>query len=60
MPEVGLHKRVVLYANDLVVAATKESHGDFEGTLGLPFLREVRYGGDDEYFWIEPLRVDLP
>ena len=47
---------MLVYALDRVVEATKKSSSDFEGTVGLPFLREVTYGGNDEQFWIRPLR----
>jgi hypothetical protein len=53
MPDFGLSNTGVLgYANDGVVAATKESDQRFEGLAGLPFLRLFEFGGNADEFWI--------
>jgi len=33
---------------------------DFEGQVGMEFLREVEYGGNDQEFLIRPLRPQQP
>jgi hypothetical protein len=52
IPELGFQKEMVAYGLDGIVATAKESHPDFEGSVGLPFLREFEYGGNDNEFWI--------
>jgi hypothetical protein len=52
IPELGFRKQMVAYGLDNIVTAAKQSHPDFEGTVGLPFLREFEYGGNDNEFWI--------
>jgi len=52
IPELGFRKRVIAYGLDRLVAAVKHSHPDFEGSVGLPFLREFEYGGDENEFWL--------
>lgn len=54
MPEFGLDQRLLGYASDVVVQASKTSSPDFEGLVGLPLLRMVQYGGDSDWFWIRP------
>jgi hypothetical protein len=52
IPELGFRQEVIAYGLDQLVAAVKHSHPDFEGSVGLPFLREFEYGGDENEFWI--------
>jgi hypothetical protein len=52
IPELGFRKKMIAYGLDQIVAAAKQSHPDFEGSVGLPFLREFEYGGDENEFWI--------
>lgn len=52
IPEVGFGKRMIVYGLDQLVAAVKPSHPDFKGSVGLPFLREFEYGGDENEFWL--------
>jgi len=52
IPELGFRKKMVAYGLDQIVAAAKNSHPDFEGSVGLPFLREFEYGGDENEFWL--------
>jgi len=52
IPELSFRKQMVAYGLDRVVAAAKASHPDFEGSVGLPFLREFEYGGDENEFWL--------
>jgi hypothetical protein len=55
MPELGLVQFVLGYASDVVVAAAKDSHPDFECLGGLPLLRLTEYGGDAYWFWLRAL-----
>ena len=52
IPKLGFRKQMVAYGLDRVVAAAKASHSDFEGSVGLPFLREFEYGGNENEFWL--------
>lgn len=52
MPELGLTKKVLGHASDVVVASVKSSHPGFQGLAGLPLLRMLEYGGDADAFWI--------
>lgn len=52
MPEFGLGHDVLGYGSDAVVRAAQASRPDFEGLVGLPFLRLLEYGGDADFFWI--------
>jgi glucose-6-phosphate dehydrogenase assembly protein OpcA len=52
MPEIGVDQDLLSYASDRIVTAVQASHPDFEGLLGLPFLRLVEYGGDADWFWV--------
>ncbi|MDZ7292820.1 MAG: hypothetical protein ONB44_22870 [candidate division KSB1 bacterium] len=52
IPELGFRRQVIAYGLDRLVSAVKESHPDFEGSVGLPFLREFEYGGNESEFWI--------
>jgi hypothetical protein len=56
MPEVGVDQDLLSYGSDRIVMAVQASHVDFEGLVGLPFLRLVEYGGDADWFWIRPAR----
>ncbi len=49
---MGFRKLMIVYGLDQLVAAVKHSHPDFEGSVGLPFLRELEYGGDENDFWL--------
>jgi hypothetical protein len=53
MPEFGLNHKVVGFVSDRVAETAKASHPDFEGLAGLPFLRLLEYGGDDNAFCIQ-------
>lgn len=52
VPELGLNQFLEGFASDAVVAAAKASSPDFEGLVGLPFLRLTEYGGNASDFWI--------
>ena len=52
IPEIGFDSFIVGYANDKIAAIVKRSDRDFDGLIGLPFLRMLEYGGDRGYFWI--------
>ena len=54
MPELGLVCPLVGFGNDRIVAGARASSPDFEGLVGLPFLRLIEYGGDANWFWIRP------
>ena len=55
MPELGLDQDLVGYSNDAVANAAKRSDPDFEGVVGLPFLRLFEFGGDPDSFWLRRL-----
>ncbi len=57
VPEWSQEQLLLGYASEDVVAAAKGSCPDFEGLVGLPFLRLAHYGGDAEDFWIRPARI---
>ena len=57
MPELGLVRPILGYGNDPIAAAARASSPDFEGLVGLPFLRLLEYGGDANSFWIRPAGV---
>jgi hypothetical protein len=42
-------------ALDQLVKVYKAISPDFEGGVGLQFLREVEYGGNDKEFWIQAI-----
>jgi hypothetical protein len=52
IPELGFREQMIAHGLDRIVAAAKESHSDFEGSVGLPFLRKFEYGGNENEFWI--------
>jgi hypothetical protein len=52
MSEFGLDVDLIGYASDAVVTVAKASSPDFEGLVGLPFLRFLEYGGDAQSFWL--------
>jgi hypothetical protein len=54
MPYFGVPLLLVGFASDAVRAAANASHPDFEGIIGLPYLRLVEYGGDGNSFWLRP------
>lgn len=43
---------IIGYGSDAVTDAARSSHPGLGGLVGLPFLREFRYGGDAHKFWI--------
>ena len=53
IPDVGDELTIVGYASDAVVSASAASDSALAGLAGLPLLRQFRYGGDDEQFWID-------
>src|SRR4051812_37287157 len=46
IPEVGFDALVAAYAGERVIDSAKSSSADFNGVVGLPFLRNFEYGGD--------------
>lgn len=60
MPEVGVDQDLLSYASDTVVTFVQKSHPDFEGLVGLSFLRLMEFGGDADWFWIRPARLAGP
>jgi hypothetical protein len=52
MPELGLDLELLGYASDSVVTGAQASSLDFQGLVGLPFLRLLEYGGDINWFWL--------
>jgi hypothetical protein len=57
MPELGLDELVLGYGSDVVLRGARASSADFEGLVGVPFLRLVEYGGDANSFWVRPASV---
>jgi len=58
MPELGLEKWALVFATDQLVSVVKRISRDFDGQVGLEFLRELEFGGNDREFWIRPLGHD--
>lgn len=56
MPELGVDQDVLGYGSDVVASYIQASSLDFDGLVGLPFLRLLEYGGDADEFWIRPLQ----
>jgi len=54
MADLGVDRYLVGYASDAVMKAAKASHPDFDGLAGLPFLRLLEYGGNEDSFWLRP------
>jgi hypothetical protein len=54
MADLGLDLDLVGYSSDAIVAAARASSPDFQGLVGLPFLRKLEYGGDADWFWLRP------
>jgi hypothetical protein len=52
MPEFGVDHEFIGYGSDAVAGATTKSDSDFEGLAGLPFLRLLEFGGDEDWFWL--------
>ena len=52
LADIGLSVRVVGYGSEEVLRASKQSHREFDGLIGLPLLRLCEYGGDRDYFWL--------
>lgn len=52
IPEVQFDGHVIGYGSDAVAEAAARSHTDFSGVAGLPLLRMLSFGGDDNDFWI--------
>jgi hypothetical protein len=55
MPELGLQKVILVFAADPLVHEVQRISPDFEGQVGLEFLRQVEYGGNDQEFWVRKL-----
>ncbi len=54
IPELQFDENVLGYGSDAAVEAAKSSHADFVGLVGLPLLRMMQYGGDNDDFWVRP------
>jgi hypothetical protein len=52
MPELDLANDVLGFGSEHVLQATRSASSDFAGLVGLPLLRLVEYGGDEEQFWL--------
>ena len=52
VPDLQFDGHVIGYGSDAVVEAAARSHTDFSGVAGLPLLRMLSFGGDDNDFWI--------
>ena len=52
IPEIGSDASMVGYANDKIAGIVRRSDREFDGLIGLPFLRMLEYGGDRGYFWV--------
>jgi hypothetical protein len=52
IPALGFDRILLTYGSDTAVAAVRQSHPDFAGLVGLPFLRLMEYGGNDTWLWI--------
>ena len=52
---VGFDQQMLGYACDAVGVSAKTSSSDFEGIVGVPFLRHVLYGGDAADFWMRAI-----
>lgn len=57
--EIGFDETILGFASDNIVRSVKSSSDDFEGLIGLPFLRLTTCGGDHKSFWIRPAN-ELP
>jgi hypothetical protein len=57
-PELGLTKLVPGFGSDLVLQSVQSDSSEFAGLVGLPLLRLVEYGGDNEAFWVRKLELD--
>jgi hypothetical protein len=51
-PDVGIDEDILGYGSDAVARAAGASHADFDGLAGLPLLRLMEYGGDQDFFWL--------
>lgn len=49
---LGWEQDALGYGNDAVARSARSTHRDFEGLVGLPFLRLFEYGGDADHFWL--------
>jgi len=52
IPELSFDADLLCYAGASVVEAVSASHSDFTALAGLPLLRLLEYGGDDNSFWL--------
>jgi hypothetical protein len=52
MPDLGFDRFVLGYSSDGVVAAAQASSLSLEGLVGLPLLRMLEFGGDEQFFWL--------
>ena len=53
--ELGIDRWALVFATDQLISAVRRISPDFEGQVGMQFLRQVEYGGNDQEFWIRPL-----
>lgn len=58
IPEVDFEEDVLCYASDAVVEAVQASHENLTGLAGLPLLKMMEYGGDNNHFWIRRIPSD--
>lgn len=52
VPELRENLIVIGYGSDAIARAARSSDLGLDGLVGLPFLRNFRYGGDADEFWI--------
>ncbi len=52
IPGVAFEEMIVGFASDEAADATRRSHTGFDGLVGLPLLRRMEYGGNNEWFWV--------
>lgn len=52
IPKTGFRQQVSAFASERVATSTAVSFRAFRGLAGLPLLRMMEYGGDDESFWV--------
>jgi len=52
IPELGISRCTVAYATDQLVSAVRAISPELDGQVGMAFLIELEYGGDDRTFWV--------
>jgi hypothetical protein len=52
IPEIQFDEYVIGYGSDTVAHAAARSDLGFRGVAGLPLLRLLEFGGDNDDFWI--------